>query len=153
MSVEIRLPFVVYPDDGIKFDDPSLTKQSFADECDFNSVMGRWERTGTIEHVNPAAPQFADVSAMPDYQAALNTVVAANAAFDALPSGLRERFGNDPAQLVAFLEHDGNRDEALKLGLIVDKSERATDGAGVDLSTKPPKAASAAPTADPAKQD
>lgn len=77
---EIRLPFVVYPDDGIAFADPSLTKQSFAEECDFNAVMGRWERTGTIEHVNPAAPQFADVSAMPDYQAALNTIVAANAA-------------------------------------------------------------------------
>nr|QJB20819.1 MAG: internal scaffolding protein [Microvirus sp.] len=150
---EIRLPYVHYPDEGLKFEDPSLTKQSFADECDFNAVMGRWERTGTIEHVNTAIPQFSDVSALPDYQAALNTVIAANAAFEALPSGLRERFSNDPAQLVAFLENADNKAEAVKLGLIVDKSERASDGAGVDLSTKPPKAAAAAPSADPAKQD
>lgn len=140
---EFRLPFVHYEDEGISFPEPSLAKQSFAEECDFNAVLGKWERTGVLEHINPVAPQFVDVSNLPDYQAAMNTVISADAAFNALPATVRDRFANDPARLVAFLQSPDNEAEAVKLGLVVDKSEAPPQSNG-DLSTKPPQAASGA---------
>ena len=149
-KIEFRLPYVHYDDPGFKCTGPSLTKQSFAEECDFNAVLGKWEKTGVLEHINPAAPQFADVSALPDYQAAMETVIKAEAAFNALPAAVRDRFANDPSKLLAFLQSPDNEAEAVKLGLVVDKSEAVPHG-NVDLSTKPPEAASAAPAAGATK--
>jgi len=132
--VDMRYPFDPVVDPGIVFDDPSLTHQSFADECDYNCVMARWERTGVIDHLNAKAPQYIDVVGIGDYQTALNTVLAAQDSFAALPSVVRDRFANDPAALLRFLEDPANLDEAVKLGLAVGKSERPQE-AGEELST------------------
>lgn len=149
-TLEFRLPYVSYPDAGLACKDPSLTKQSFSEECDFNAVLGKWEKTGVLEHINPLSPQFADVSILPDYQAAMNTVISAEAAFNALPAAVRDRFANSPGKLVAFLQNADNEAEAIKLGLIVDKSEALPQSNG-DLSTKQPQAAPAAPAAEATK--
>lgn len=95
---------------------PSRTKQEFAQEADINFLMGRYLSTGVIP---PAVKQgyFADVDAI-DYQTALGLVHEATALFDALPSAVRERFGNNPAALMDFVADSGNREEALRLGLI-----------------------------------
>lgn len=97
---------------------PSLTKQSFQDECDINVIMARYEKTGQLDHVNTARPEFGDFAAVPDYQTAMNTVLEANSMFDAMPSGIRDRFGNDPAQLLAFVNDPANREEAIELGIV-----------------------------------
>lgn len=141
-KVEIRLPYVDYVDRPLVCPEESLTKQSFADECDFNAVMSRWERTGVIEHVNASPPQYADVSDLVDYQTALNTVMSARTAFDGLPSAVRERFGNNPGALLAFLNDPNNRDEGVSLGLIDDK------GGGA----KSPSKGSVAPPPEPPKE-
>jgi len=35
-----------------------------------------------------------------------------------LPSKIRDRFGNDPSQLLSFLADSSNKDEAISLGLV-----------------------------------
>ena len=45
-------------------------------------------------------------------------MIAADAAFMAFPSSVRDRFGNDPSALFAFVHDSSNRDEAISLGLI-----------------------------------
>ena len=45
-------------------------------------------------------------------------VMAADDAFMALPANIRERFNNDPAELVDFVSDDRNRSEAIDLGLV-----------------------------------
>lgn len=98
-------------------DEPSLTIQSAKDECDINLIIDRANK-GIMPAVNQSQPRFADVSDVGDYQHALNVVMEADEAFMSLPSAVRDRFGNDPAQLLEFLGDDRNRDEAVKLGLI-----------------------------------
>ena len=44
--------------------------------------------------------------------------MAADDAFMALPAAVRERFNNDPAELVDFVSDVNNRSEAIDLGLI-----------------------------------
>ena len=50
-------------------------------------------------------------------------VVKAEEAFMTLPAVVRARFANDPAGIFTFLQDPANRDEAVKLGLIVASDE------------------------------
>lgn len=110
---------------GIKFDQPSQTLQSFKDDADINCIIARFENTGVL--VDPTVPvsrtpQFGDYSDMPSYQEAQNVIVAANNAFSALSSKIRERFGNDPAAYFEFVQSlkKGSDDyaEAIRLGIV-----------------------------------
>lgn len=103
----------------------SLTEQSFAAECDINNIVKAYERTGLIPHQRTSQPVFADISDAPSFQEAQNIVVAANEAFAALPAKVRERFLNDPARLMEFMEDESNFDEAVKLGLVNPRSPAA----------------------------
>lgn len=97
--------------------DPVLTKQSFADEADVNKIVKRFQLTGELpfqERVNVG--QYLDVSTAEDYQNALELVREAEAAFADLPATLRERFRNDPAQLLEFVE-SASKDELVEVGL------------------------------------
>ena len=49
---------------------------------------------------------------------AQNFVIEAGEMFDALPSRIRKRFNNSPAQLLEFLADTANVSEAISLGLI-----------------------------------
>ncbi|AZL82772.1 internal scaffolding protein [Apis mellifera associated microvirus 3] len=142
-KVEIRLPYVQYDDPGLTCPEPTLTQQNFADECDFNNVLKKWEQSGLITHLNPAQPQYGDVFDIADYQEALNTVIKAEAAFAALPAALRDRFQNDPANLLAFVEDSANYEEALRLGLVGPRPSAAErpHESGVADEGQPPQAA------------
>lgn len=137
---DIRVPYVDYPSEAFHTDGPSLTKQAFAEDCDFNVVMARYEQTGVIPHLEARLPQYTDVSSMVDYQEAHNLVISARSSFDALPSSIRERFGNDPTHLIAFLCDPNNLSEAQKLGLVDEKVIPAAppQAAGVGDNLKPP---------------
>lgn len=100
--------------------DTDRTKQSFKDECDINVIMRRYAATGQVDHLNQRSPMYGEIPAT-DFMAAMQLVVEAKHQFDALPSAVRDRFANDPARLLAFLENPENRAEGEKLGLIVPK--------------------------------
>lgn len=99
--------------------EPSMTKQEFVAECDINNVIRSYQVTGIMAHLNERAAQglFLDLPDPMDYQEALNMAQAASAAFAALPSAVRNRFENDPAQFLAFMQDPANTEEAIKLGL------------------------------------
>jgi phage internal scaffolding protein len=69
------------------------------------------------ENFNPG--EYRDLDGT-DYQEYMQTVASANSMFEELPSALRKRFKNDPAQLLSFVHDDKNVDEAHKLGLLRD---------------------------------
>ena len=96
----------------------SLTKQSFADECDINTIIKRYNETGYLTDPTVKAtriPSFGDFTEVPSYQEAQNKLIEADNAFMALPSAIRSRFNNDPGQLIAFLQDDANAAEAAEL--------------------------------------
>jgi len=103
----------------------SRTKQSFKDECDINTIISRYDTTGVL--IDPSLPRsrgvpsFGDFDSMPSYVEAQNSLIEAQASFDALPAFLRKRFSNSPSALLAFLDNADNYDEAVKLGLIEPK--------------------------------
>jgi len=45
---------------AIVFSQPSLTRQSFKDECDVNQIVKRYTETGMINHIPRTTPQYGD---------------------------------------------------------------------------------------------
>lgn len=97
--------------------DESLTEQEHAEEADINYIADRFMRTGEIPQVLNL-PTAGDFSGIFDFQSAMNTIVQAKQEFMNLPAKTRARFENDPAQLIAFVQDETNREEAIKLGFI-----------------------------------
>jgi phage internal scaffolding protein len=118
----LRTPYNYNRDDasnesGLECQDPTLAQQQFREECDINTIMERFGRTGEL--VAPVRmPQYGDFDGINDYHSAMNAIVEAQSAFDQLPAKIRARFGNDPAEFVEFAMNEENRDEAIRLGLV-----------------------------------
>lgn len=96
----------------------SMTHQSMSPECDINSIMKKYERTGILEHRNNFQGAYADFTDTPsDYHESMNSVIAADEMFLSLPATLRRRFHNDPGNFIDFVGNPDNRDELVRLGL------------------------------------
>lgn len=101
--------------------DPDLSRvaSEFKDESDVNVILRKYSNTGVWSSVARSRPRYGDFSDAPaDFLEAMTLVNDARDAFMDLPSSLRKRFRNDPAEFVAFCSDEANRDEAIRLGLI-----------------------------------
>jgi len=112
---------------GLSFDGDSdhvrsVTKQSFAAEADINNIMQRYSKTGVLVDPttinNGRVPQYGDFSDGADYLSIQNRIALAQQSFDALPSNIRTRFGNNPAKLIDFMADPANLDACVEMGLV-----------------------------------
>lgn len=103
------------------FTKPTKTQQQFKDQCDVNKIIKKYQKTGELDHLKKSQGVFADLTYVGDYQESLNKVIQANKSFSELNSQTRNRFRNDPQQLIEFLSDPKNEKEAIELGLIVPK--------------------------------
>lgn len=101
--------------------DKGLTVQADRDEADINKIVARFQKSGQLPPSLKGEPFYGDVSEIGDYQECLMRVQEANGLFMSYPAEVRERFNNDPAELVDFLANGDNYEEALKLGLVVER--------------------------------
>lgn len=134
---KISVPFVRSPynydsaaasiESGLCCQDDSLAQQNFKDECDINTIVNTFARTGELPS-GSLSPQFGDFTNIRDFHSALNSVLAAQEAFMTLDPAIRARFDNDPQNLMDFLSVPENRTEAEELGLVVQASP-APEGA------------------------
>lgn len=105
---------------GITFSEKGKTQQHFRREANINSIMARYTKTGILVDASKPMrnmPQFG-VFEQFDFLEAQNKVAQAKQAFMCLPARIRQRFQNDPAQLIEFIQHEENRKEAVAIGLI-----------------------------------
>lgn len=97
---------------------PSMAVQSQKDEADINNIVKAFGVTGKV-NANVRPPMYGDFTEVGDYRDALEAIRAADAAFLAMPSSLRERLGHDPQRFLEFCADPGNLEEMRKLGLAV----------------------------------
>lgn len=114
---------------------PSMTDQSFAEEVDINTLVKRFGLTGEMPQ-QVDIPTYADFTSVVDYHSALLMLKRADSEFLSLPGHVRARFNHDAGNLVAFLEDESNREEAVKLGIV--KAQEAKPPAG-GAEAEPPK--------------
>lgn len=98
--------------------DESRTQQQFKTECDVNTIMAKYKKTGMINHFNKHQGFYGDFADGVDYRENLERLSRAQESFDDLPATVRKRFDNDPSKLLEFLSRKENKEEAITLGLI-----------------------------------
>ncbi|AXL15038.1 internal scaffolding protein [Microviridae sp.] len=119
------------------------TKQSHKEECDINTIMKRFEKTGIVDHLNTHQGNYGDFTVMPDsYQAAVIHLQEAQDMFMTLPASIRAKFENDPGQFLDFASDPENLPEMRKLGLAPQRP--------ADEDQPKPKRDPKAPESDPA---
>lgn len=101
---------------------PSLTQQSFKDECDVNLIVKRFKDVNGVDlsTQNIGFPQgmvFGDFTNVSDYRSAIEQVRRADEAFNSLDPKIRARFDNDPSKFLDFCSDAKNIDEMRKIGL------------------------------------
>ncbi len=104
----------------IHFPEQGRTKQAMQAECDINNIMAKFQKTGVIDFVNKHSPQFGDATGI-EFQDAMEKVAKSREMFAELPSKVRKRFDNDPAQFLDFVNDPENEAEARVLGLTKDR--------------------------------
>lgn len=130
-------------------DSPSMTHQSFKEECDINRIMKKWEKTGIIEHRNTFEGNYADFTTVPtDYHTAMNSILAAEEMFMTLPAAVRKKFHNDPGEFLDFADNPENLQEMQEMGL----TETDRDWGDLEEPTRAQKASKKA-TEEPPKEE
>lgn len=125
-KVYFRSRYCKYPAVQLEFKFPSMTEQHHKEDCDVNIILQRYMKTGVLP-TTQKTPLFGDFSSTPqDYASAVKLLHDAEERFSSLPAKVRERFGNDPYQLLQFLDNPANAKEAADLGLI--KGFTVSDG-------------------------
>lgn len=130
---------------AISFPAQGRTKQSFKTECDINTIMSRYLKTGMVDFVNKHSPQYHDVTGV-DYQEALQVVAESQSLFNDLPAQLRGQFKNDPALFLDFVSDPTNRPEMARMGLLRPEVART-----ILAAPTPPKPAPALNAGDSGK--
>lgn len=97
-------------------EDQGRTKQSFKDECDINKLVEKF-KAGLPIPEPPARTLYGNFIDAADYQESMQNLAAADTAFAELPSEVRARFNNEPAQLLEFCDNPENSEEGVQLGL------------------------------------
>jgi len=132
-------------DTALECKDKTLTKQSFKDECDINTIIHRFGLDGQLP-TDVRQPQFGDFTGITDFHTAANAIAAANESFDQMPAHVRTRFNNDPGSFVDFCLNPDNKDEAIKLGLVEKPLPPAPVPAPLRVEVVPAAAPAAATT-------
>lgn len=127
-------------------EEPSLTRQEFADECDINSIMARYEKTGVISHVTPRQPMYVDYTAIPaDLAGTLAMLQLGEEAFMTLPASVRKEFDNNAINFVDFASDPKNLDQMREWGLAPPEPQPASP---VEVRIVPDSSSSAPAPAD-----
>jgi len=105
---------------GLDTGPDSMTQQSFAEECDINTIVRRFGLTGELPS-GVRMPTYGDFTGVRDFHDAANAIAMANESFAALPAEVRARFQNDPGAFVDFCSLEANRAEAERLGMVLPK--------------------------------
>lgn len=120
----------------------SLTKQAFAKGTRVDSILKKYATQGVnpndvgLFRANVAQQPFGVADTTLDYQQQLNRIIRIQDYFKKLPSGIREKFAHNPANMLTFMADKRNLQECIKLGLIIKEEPVKTDPKNTD--GKPP---------------
>ena len=110
----MRSAYTEHKPSKIKCDD-GITEQHHSVECDVNTILATYMKTGLLPPIDPNA-QYGDLSDF-DYQSMQNQIANARSLFEELPDNVKNRFGNEPHRFLNFVQDENNYGELVKMGL------------------------------------
>lgn len=131
------------PSVNLTFTKPSLTEQSHRKECNINCIIDRYKRTGVLGTIEQTRDMFyGDFANVGTFHEAQNLLAESREKFMALPSNVREAFGNDVTKFLDALRDNSQIGKLIDLGIVKKVAENiATPENPVDMSISPEKQA------------
>lgn len=129
---------------------PSMTRQEFADECDINTIMARYEAHLADPMKSIREPLYYDFAEIPqDLLGAMEMLRRGEEAFMTLPATVRREFDNSAAAFVDFAADPNNLDQMRAWGLAPPAPvvQAPTQGSGPAAGAAPAPGAGIAPGA------
>ena len=120
----------------IKCDD-GITEQHHSDECDVNTILATYMKTGVLPPIDPNA-KYGDLTEF-DYQSMQNQIANANSLFEQLPENVRYRFGNEPYRFLNFVQDERNYDELVEMGLANNAPTASPEDEALPVTDAAPK--------------
>lgn len=136
MILLFKTKFDRTPTKGVEFKIPSTVQQSDKDASDINLIIKRYCECGvcpTCSAKEPISEELAMLSGE-DFNSMMQKMAQVNNQFNELPSDVRKKFGNNPANMLEFIQDPNNRKEAEKLGLIERRDFGISGNATIDTS-------------------
>lgn len=101
----------------------SRTQQSQAADTDINKIVKQFKVTGLLPQGvrRPLNADFVDIT---DFRSAMNAIIQAERSFSAMPSSVRNKFGNNPAAFVEFCSDEKNIPQLREWGLAVPETAK-----------------------------
>lgn len=97
---------------------PSMTRQEFAEECDINTIMSRYDAYLSDPMKSVREPMYIDFTELPDsLMGTMALVQAASDAFYTLPAVVRREFDNDPVMFADYAADPTNVEQMREWGL------------------------------------
>ena len=121
-------------------------QQQFKEDCDINTIMARFQKTGAIDHVSRYQPEYGFATPQ-QFHEAMNIVAYGQSMFNDLPSSVRDEFSNDPEAFLEFVQDPANAEKAKELGIALSPE------AAVLAASEPPGAAKTGEDAGNAVKD
>lgn len=119
---------------GLACPEKGRTKQSFKDECDINSIMAKYQKTGVLDFTRKNEPRYGDCVGH-EFNSAMLVVAQGKTMFHELPSSIRAFFENDPARFLDFVDDPDNYSKMAAMGLLIPAEPRKADPKGTAPKT------------------
>lgn len=129
--------------------DKGLTEQHHKDSCDMRLILKKYEKTGICEHNAKHAGQYMDYPNAPTFQEAMNVIATATSTFESVPAEIRQKFHNDPAEFLEFIQNSENREEMQKMGFDVSHIPKPKLAEAVDVTSSTAEGSNTEPETAP----
>lgn len=103
---------------GWSSDQESMVQEQFADACQTDTIIRKYNMMGVNPFIAAGASQYLDTTQIPDFVCAQNAQIKVKEYFEGLPSDIRLEFKNDPMQFAEVVSDPRNADYLREIGVL-----------------------------------
>ena len=103
---------------GFSSDQPSKVQEQFADACQTDTIIRKYNMMGVNPFISSGGSQYLDTTQIPSFVAAQNAQVKVKEYFEGLPSDIRLEFNNDPMQFAEVVSDPRNAEYLREIGVL-----------------------------------
>ena len=103
---------------GFSSDQPSKVQEQFADACQTDTIIRKYNMMGVNPFIAQGQSQYLDTTQIPSFVAAQNAQIRVKEYFEGLPSDIRLEFNNDPMEFAEVVSDPKNADYLRDIGVL-----------------------------------
>lgn len=103
---------------GFSSDQPSKVQEQFADACQTDTIIRKYNMMGVNPFIATGGSQYLDTTQIPNFVCAQNAQIKVKEYFEGLPSDVRLEFNNDPMLFAEAVLDPKNADYLREIGVL-----------------------------------